>query len=82
MKHYHVLIGLRGLYMPNTNHVCSTLVEARGLAKETAENFRDEDTSVRRINADYYTFGPRRGGHNECIEVSVCDETRCRIEED
>ena len=46
MKHYHVLQGLSGGYMPNTNEACRMLTQAREVAKWWAGVRREEGDKV------------------------------------
>jgi len=39
-KHYHIMNGMHGC-MPDTNYVATTLVDARGMLKETVSHLRD-----------------------------------------
>jgi hypothetical protein len=70
-KHYHVLVGLRGLYMPNENHVYRTLKEAREGAADIAEFYLDQGEDVRASMTGYLV------GDNDSIELVPCDDARC-----
>lgn len=79
-KHYHVLCGLSGCYMPDSNDVYRTREEAREGAKEMARHWasdldipRDRHGMFKRyrIDDDLYVFG-----HNE-IRVTECDIEDC-----
>jgi hypothetical protein len=70
--HYHVLVGLCGLYMPSSNYVVETRKQAENTARELAAQYRDE--------GDRVTGSPRRGyrvGQSECIEITGCDDPEC-----
>jgi hypothetical protein len=72
-KHYHVLIGLRGLYMPNNNDVCKTKEEATECAEWWAEHFADDpETKVEKTCDDFWEVG-----EHECIEITECNESDC-----
>ena len=73
-KHYHVLCGLRGMYMPNSNDVHATRKGAESGAAWLAETYRDDgETRVTgSARHGYYTVGD-----NECIEITVCDAADC-----
>jgi hypothetical protein len=75
--HFHVLVGLCGLYMPNENLVYQTRKEAEAGAREIAEQFRDDGERV--------TGSARAGylvGNSECIEVTGCDDPECLRDSD
>lgn len=40
-RHYHVLVGLTGGYMPDSNYPCATLAEARALGSSLARDFSE-----------------------------------------
>ncbi len=72
-RHYHVLVGLAGMYMPNDNTVCRTRREAEACARDTAARFRDDGDRVSgSARAGYYTVG-----ESECIEITDCDTAAC-----
>ena len=76
--HWHVLVGLRGCYMPGTNDVYLTRREAEAGARWWAEQYRDDgsedgETKVTgSARACYYAVGE----HN-CIEVTHCTVEGC-----
>ena len=72
-NHYHVLQGLRGCYMPNTNDVYRTKREAQSGAAWWAENARDEgERVVGSARSGFYEVG------DHCsIEVTDCDSEMC-----
>lgn len=72
--HWHVLVGLRGCYMPDTNDVYRTRRDAERGARWWAEQCRDDgETKVRgSARAGYYTVGE----HNQ-IEVVHCTVDGC-----
>jgi hypothetical protein len=74
-KHYHVLTGMCGLYMPNENHVFSTLREAQSFAREEAARARDEGERVRKV--PHAEYGYYVIGNDACIEVTDCAEPDC-----
>ena len=71
-KHFHVLIGMCGLYMPDENHVFRTRKEAEADARWYAEQLRDQGDPVSG-SARYGYFV----GDDYCIAVSECTETEC-----
>lgn len=82
IKHYHVLVGLEGGYMPDTNHFCKTLQEAIQCAIEEKEisldcgmqvsgNIRHDRLYIcTPSDAEAYTL-------NTLIEITECAETEC-----
>jgi hypothetical protein len=44
MKHYHVLQGMNGGYMPDESIYCKTLKDAKNVAVELAKEWRDDFT--------------------------------------
>lgn len=69
-KHYHVLQGLAGLYMPNTNDVFKSRREAEKSSAWNASNARKEGYKVTgSARAGYYSVG-----EHECIEITECTE--------
>jgi hypothetical protein len=90
-KHYHVLIGLTGGYMPDDNVVCATRREAQRTAAEYKRMFNDtvwqcEDEDERRAKS--YTGSLYRDGYaetgdgNDCIEITECYEADCLDDSD
>ncbi len=74
--HYHVLCGLTGGYMPNSNEVYRTRRDAEAGARWLAESFRDGETKVRgSASAGYYECGKW-----EYIEINPCTETDCETD--
>jgi hypothetical protein len=76
-RHYHVLVGLRGLYMPNENHIYRTLKAAREGAAEIADFYRDQGEDVSGSASSGYLIG-----ENESIELVRCDDARCLDRDD
>jgi hypothetical protein len=75
--HYHVLVGLCGMYMPDENHVFETRKEAEAGARAIAE--RAEEDGERVVGS------PRLGyqiGNRHCIEVVPCDDAECTADLD
>jgi hypothetical protein len=72
-RHFHVLVGLSGMYMPNENHVYLTRREAEGGARLIADRFRDDGERVTgSARSGYYAVG-----ESECIEITDCDRAEC-----
>jgi len=65
VRHYHVLAGFNGLYMPDSNDVCYTKREAQACLHELAEDARD------RIACDKMDAAP--GDHIDRITGSYRD---------
>jgi hypothetical protein len=71
--HFHVLVGLCGLFMPHENRVFATRIEAEEAAREIAVEYRDQGDEVTgSAKSGYFTVG-----ENECIEISECTESDC-----
>ena len=80
--HYHVLIGLEGGYMPDTNHYCETLADALETAKFEKELSLDADMTVSgNIREDrQYTCQYKNASGNSLdtiIEIIECQEADC-----
>lgn len=77
-RHYHVLCGLRGCYMPNSNNVHRTRRDAERDAAWCADD--------RRGYGDKVTGSARQGyyevGEGECIEITTCTDATCLQESD
>ena len=72
-KHYHVLCGLRGMYMPNSNAAHATRKAAERDAAWCADDRRnDGETVTGSARSGYYTVG-----EYECIEITTCDTADC-----
>jgi hypothetical protein len=72
-RHFHVLVGLCGLYMPDDNVVCETRKEAEDAARSIAKQYRDDGERVSgSAKSGYYTVG-----ENHCIEIADCDDAQC-----
>jgi hypothetical protein len=74
-KHYHVLVGLCGLYMPDSNVVFTSKREAQSYARDEAERARDDGERVRKI--PHAGHGYYQVGDSHCIEVADCDQPEC-----
>jgi hypothetical protein len=71
--HFHLLVGLCGLYMPDENHVYESRKEAEDGARELVKQFRDDgETVTGSARAGYYQVG-----ESYCIEITGCDEADC-----
>ena len=72
-NHYHVLSGLTGGYMPNTNDVCTSRRDADASARWLAQTMRDSNLKVSgSASAGWYDVG-----EYEYIEVTTCNEPDC-----
>ena len=89
-KHYHVLQGLDGLYMPNSNDVCTTKAEATACAIEAVKLAKDaqaqgQDYKPRaqwELGADEFPWeGSAKEGYwtngIECIQIDECSDPGC-----
>lgn len=76
--HYHVLCGMTGGYMPNSNYYAATRKDAEASARELAANARsDEYTCVTgSASSGWYDVGK-----NEYIEIMKCFEDDCSEED-
>jgi len=75
-RHYHVLCGLQGLYMPDTNDVCETWSEAVECASEHADGYaEDMECEATKHSDDYYTIG------QFSVEIHECDAA-CEVDHD
>jgi hypothetical protein len=74
-KHFHVLAGLEGMYMPNENRVYETRREAEGGARSLAQMHREEGERVTgSARSGYYTVGDHHS-----IEITDCDQADCLL---
>jgi hypothetical protein len=71
-EHFHVLVGLCGLYLPDRNILAWSRSEAQVIAHDIAEEFRDEGEHVSGSARDGYLVGS-----DYCIETTSCDDTDC-----
>lgn len=71
-KHYHVLSGLGGGYMPNSNEVYETKAQAIQGAKEMKGIFQNDPETKVRGRGGYYAVDD-----NTYIEVTECHENDC-----
>lgn len=73
-SHYHVLIGLQGCYMPDTNHVCDNYQDARDVVAWYLNREREDGVKVRTHCKGWaWTIGD----HN-MIEISEgCNHSEC-----
>lgn len=79
MKHYHVLCGLRGMYMPDINDVYRSKRAALSGAAWWANSYREDGCEV--------TGSAKRGWYHvryegnetahHCIEVTDCYDRDC-----
>lgn len=73
MRHYHVLMGLSGGYMPNTNDMFSSRRAAESYAASLASEARESGEHVSgSAKSGYYSVGD-----TECIEINDCYEDGC-----
>lgn len=74
-KHYHVMQGLKGCYLPDYQVLCTSKREAIRQAKDMCEywNSSDSDTPMYRSGSGFYQ------SKHHCITISeVCTDTDCR----
>jgi hypothetical protein len=74
-KHYHVLHGMAGMYMPNVNHVATTKQEAWNIAQEELRNDREAGRKVSKVGKQEWEIVD--GGTDYVCEVSSCFEADC-----
>lgn len=73
-NHYHVLSGLTGGYLPNTNDYCKTRRDAEASARWLAEGLRFDGIQISgSASAGWYDV---RNGR-EYIEITKCSEADC-----
>ncbi len=82
-KHYHMLMGMEGGYMPDVNHVCKTKQDASDSAQWQADQFR-QDWDIK-----YSVTGNKRNGYyiiekntpgyrlGTIIDITICFELDC-----
>ena len=83
--HYHVLVGLRGCYMPDSNDVCRTLQDAFSAASWQIEGERDAGHKVQGSKRDRFWvvrdpagIPQGRGSYGwRAIEITECNEPEC-----
>jgi hypothetical protein len=84
-RHYHVLVGLTGGYLSDSNYFCATKGEAQETAHQEAERFRDdywEDKTVKvrgNMRDGYIVY--RDGVDWMGIWITECYEEDCWEEE-
>jgi hypothetical protein len=72
-KHYHVMNGIHGC-MPDTNYVASTLVDARGMLKETVSNLRESGLTFNgNLKAGYFDSIKE----NYYADIEKCTQVEC-----
>lgn len=86
-KHYHVLCGMGGGYMPNTNDLCSTKRSAEDTAKWHADQWREEAWHAAECGEKLTIRGNKREGYvissdspydlGHYIEIVECCEEDC-----
>jgi len=84
-KHYHVLGGLCGCYMPNANYTCLTKKEAKAILSDCKK--QEIDASYQMKNCSQFSItGSLKsgrydvtGGGNEYYEITTCQEPDCLL---
>lgn len=75
-SHFHVLVGLCGLYLPDDNRLFTSRKEAERAARAIVDEFRDEGEVVTgSARAGYWHVGDRY-----CVEITDCDEASCLVD--
>lgn len=75
-RHYHVLFGLQGGYMPESNEMFTTIREAERYAAALAQDWREQGERVKgNAQSGLYLVGDWW-----LIEITTCYEEEC-IEE-
>ena len=77
LKHYHVLVGFAGLYMPDTNIAFHTLPEARKYAAEEVRQCREAYGT--RWHGSVYRDGYATDGVH-AVSITECQEPECWAE--
>jgi hypothetical protein len=83
--HFHVLAGLPGLYMPDSNEVYRTLTDARaGLLEYVERNDQDyeSDMEVSYQTVDHVQWSDGNFRDYEVYVETVCTEPECLTELD
>lgn len=88
-KHYHVMVGLSGCYMPDSNALCMDLDDANAAALWHVEDERDAGHKVRGSKADgcWQIRDPEgcengRGSYGwRSISVVACDDFDCPVDD-
>jgi len=90
-KHYHVITGLSGLYMPNDVYTTTSQRNAEQYATEQKRRFNDDilltddkeyihdKTYIGNIHTDQF-YQTRDG--NEEIAIHECYDDECQLEDD
>lgn len=76
-KHYHVLSGLTGGYLPNTNDVYTSRKAAQSGAAWLAASYRDTEAYVFAEVTGSAKAGWYDVGRNEYIAITECVEEDC-----
>lgn len=85
-KHYHVIAGLAGGYLPNTNDVFTTKRDATRYALDLIERYRDDgERVVGNARTGYWAARESAavpGAFWDYVEVSLPCSDACESEED
>ena len=82
-KHYHVLVGMEGGYMPDSNYYADTRKDAVDIALEEVRRHRDQGrgyTVTGNARDGIWIFhSPYDGAHTLCtyIEIPDCEDPDC-----
>lgn len=83
-KHYHVLSGLNGLYVPDSNDTYKTRKDAEAGARWHKDSWRDAGFkvvgSVRKGHAGYFGRDTYQTGWPYRISVDECGDMQCLCE--
>ena len=84
-NHYHVLVGMEGGYMPNSNSYAANHKEAVSIALEEVSQHRSQGRGYTAIGSAerglWVLHEPGRSGPrvlNMYVEITACDEPECR----
>jgi hypothetical protein len=77
-EHFHVVLGPRGIYLPDEEQVCATRDEAEDVARWIAAEQRQDGERVFGSAARGYYWV----GKFHCIEITDCVEEHCLDELD
>ena len=74
-RHYHVLHGMAGLYMPNVNEVATTKQEAWNMAQWELRNDREAGRKVTKVGKQEWWIVD--GSTHYVCDISSCHEVDC-----
>lgn len=82
MKHYHVLVGSEGGYLPDSNYYCTTRRQAEAIATSEARFIMDDEGCHKSGSAKSGLIVIDTGLRlDTIIEVTECQEPDCGEED-